>query len=143
LSPGLTATELAKHALGEEGQKVFAEANPLQRMADPAEIGADVVPTQLADAVEADIVFLAVRFESHGEVAKALPIWRATTTAPPRRSVRLRGISVFRRSSSAGFRKVDCASGARTYLGSTDLQGFGHVSLSCRDARSSRSCVRR
>lgn len=40
LSPGPTATELAKAALGEEGQKVFAAMNPLQRMADPAEIGA-------------------------------------------------------------------------------------------------------
>ncbi|WP_019831901.1 SDR family NAD(P)-dependent oxidoreductase [Sphingomonas sp. PR090111-T3T-6A] len=40
LSPGPTATELAKAALGEEGQKVFASMNPLQRMADPSEIGA-------------------------------------------------------------------------------------------------------
>jgi NAD(P)-dependent dehydrogenase (short-subunit alcohol dehydrogenase family) len=40
LSPGPTATELAKEALGEEGQKVFASMNPLQRMADPVEIGA-------------------------------------------------------------------------------------------------------
>jgi NAD(P)-dependent dehydrogenase (short-subunit alcohol dehydrogenase family) len=40
LSPGATATELAKQALGEEGQKVFAAMTPLQRMADPAEIAA-------------------------------------------------------------------------------------------------------
>ncbi len=40
LSPGATATELAKDALGAEGQKVFAAMTPLQRMADPAEIGA-------------------------------------------------------------------------------------------------------
>ena len=40
LSPGPTATELAKAALGEEGMKVFASMNPLQRMADPTEIGA-------------------------------------------------------------------------------------------------------
>jgi len=40
LTPGPTATELAKAALGEEGQKLFASMNPLQRMADPAEIGA-------------------------------------------------------------------------------------------------------
>ncbi len=40
LSPGGTATDLAKAALGEEGMKVFASMNPLQRMADPAEIGA-------------------------------------------------------------------------------------------------------
>jgi NAD(P)-dependent dehydrogenase (short-subunit alcohol dehydrogenase family) len=40
LSPASTATELAKEALGEEGMKYFASLNPLQRMADPAEIGA-------------------------------------------------------------------------------------------------------
>ena len=40
LSPGATATELAKEALGEEGQKAYAAMTPLQRMADPAEIGA-------------------------------------------------------------------------------------------------------
>ncbi|HEV7138821.1 MAG TPA: SDR family oxidoreductase [Steroidobacteraceae bacterium] len=40
LSPGPTATELAKAALGEEGMKVFASMNPLQRMAEPAELAA-------------------------------------------------------------------------------------------------------
>jgi NAD(P)-dependent dehydrogenase (short-subunit alcohol dehydrogenase family) len=40
LSPGATATDLAKASLGEEGQKVFASMTPLQRMADPSEIAA-------------------------------------------------------------------------------------------------------
>src|SRR5246127_9811 len=40
LSPGATATELAKAALGEQGQKVYASMTPLQRMADPSEIAA-------------------------------------------------------------------------------------------------------
>ena len=40
LSPGPTATELAKAALGEEGQKVYGSMTPLQRMGDPAELGA-------------------------------------------------------------------------------------------------------
>jgi NAD(P)-dependent dehydrogenase (short-subunit alcohol dehydrogenase family) len=40
LSPGATATELAKAALGEEGQKVYAAMTPLLRMADPSEIAA-------------------------------------------------------------------------------------------------------
>jgi NAD(P)-dependent dehydrogenase (short-subunit alcohol dehydrogenase family) len=43
LSPGPTATELAQAALGEEGMKVFASMNPLERMADPAEIAAAAV----------------------------------------------------------------------------------------------------
>jgi NAD(P)-dependent dehydrogenase (short-subunit alcohol dehydrogenase family) len=40
LSPGATATELAKEALGVDGQKAFASMNPLQRMAEPSEIAA-------------------------------------------------------------------------------------------------------
>ena len=40
LSPGPTATELAKEAVGEAGLKAFAAMNPLQRVAEPAEIGA-------------------------------------------------------------------------------------------------------
>lgn len=40
LSPGATATELAKEALGDEGQKAYGAMTPLQRMADPSEIGA-------------------------------------------------------------------------------------------------------
>ncbi|MCE4352131.1 SDR family oxidoreductase, partial [Xanthomonas hortorum pv. cynarae] len=40
LSPGATATDLAKEALGEEGQKAYGAMTPLQRMGDPAEIGA-------------------------------------------------------------------------------------------------------
>jgi len=40
LSPGATATELAKASLGVEGQKAYAALTPLLRMADPAEIAA-------------------------------------------------------------------------------------------------------
>jgi NAD(P)-dependent dehydrogenase (short-subunit alcohol dehydrogenase family) len=40
LSPGGTATELAKAALGEEGMKAYGAMNPLQRMGDPAELAA-------------------------------------------------------------------------------------------------------
>ncbi|GAA3925473.1 SDR family NAD(P)-dependent oxidoreductase [Luteimonas lutimaris] len=40
LSPGPTATELAKAAVGEEGLKMFASMNPLQRMAEPTEVAA-------------------------------------------------------------------------------------------------------
>ena len=40
LSPGPTATELAKAALGDEGQKIYGSMTALQRMAEPAELGA-------------------------------------------------------------------------------------------------------
>jgi predicted dinucleotide-binding enzyme len=44
-----------------------------------AAIGPTVIPKTLAEAVKADIVFLAVRFESHQDVAKALPTWKGKT----------------------------------------------------------------
>jgi len=44
-----------------------------------AAIGPTIIPEKLAEAVKADIVFLAVRFESYQEVAKALPTWKGKT----------------------------------------------------------------
>ncbi|MFM0003740.1 NADPH-dependent F420 reductase [Paraburkholderia dipogonis] len=44
-----------------------------------AAIGPTIIPKKLAEAVKADIVFLAVRFEAHRDVAKALPTWQGKT----------------------------------------------------------------
>ena len=44
-----------------------------------AAIGPEIIPKKLAEAVKADIVFLAVRFESHRDVANALPTWKGKT----------------------------------------------------------------
>jgi 8-hydroxy-5-deazaflavin:NADPH oxidoreductase len=44
-----------------------------------AAIGPTIIPKKLAEAVKADILFLAVRFDSHKEVAKALPSWKGKT----------------------------------------------------------------
>ena len=44
-----------------------------------AAIGSEVIPKTLAEAVEADIIFLAVRFESLPDVAQALPSWKGKT----------------------------------------------------------------
>src|SRR5450755_2685718 len=44
-----------------------------------AAIGPTIIPKKLADALKADIIFLAVRFESHRDVAKALPSWKGKT----------------------------------------------------------------
>ena len=44
-----------------------------------AAIGPTIIPKKLADAVKADIIFLAVRFEAHRDVAKALPTWQGKT----------------------------------------------------------------
>jgi predicted dinucleotide-binding enzyme len=44
-----------------------------------AAIGPEIIPKTLAEAAKADIIFLAVRFESHRDVAKALPTWKGKT----------------------------------------------------------------
>jgi predicted dinucleotide-binding enzyme len=55
---------------------VATTRDPESFAADAAAIGPGIIPTTLAQAAEADIVFLAVRFESHPDVARALPDWR-------------------------------------------------------------------
>ena len=44
-----------------------------------AAIGPTIIPKTLADAIKADILFLAVRFEAHADVAKALSSWQGKT----------------------------------------------------------------
>ena len=58
---------------------VATTRGPQSFASDAAAIGPTIVPKTLAEAVKADIVFLAVRFESHPDVAKALPTWQGKT----------------------------------------------------------------
>jgi len=58
---------------------VATTRDPKSFAADAATIGPEVIPKTLAEAVKADVIFLAVRFESRGEVAKALPNWQGKT----------------------------------------------------------------
>jgi 8-hydroxy-5-deazaflavin:NADPH oxidoreductase len=48
---------------------------PESYASDAAAIGPGIVPKTLGEAVKADVVFLAVRFESHPEVSKVLSDW--------------------------------------------------------------------
>ena len=58
---------------------VATTRDPESFAAAAAAIGPTIIPKKLAEAVKADIVFLAVRFESHQDVAKALPTWKGKT----------------------------------------------------------------
>ncbi|MGO8372184.1 NADPH-dependent F420 reductase [Rhizobium ruizarguesonis] len=58
---------------------VATTRDPESFASDAAAIGSTIIPKTLAEAVKADIIFLAVRFESHPEVAKALPTWQGKT----------------------------------------------------------------
>jgi predicted dinucleotide-binding enzyme len=58
---------------------VATTRDPESFAADAAGVGPEIIPATLAQAIEADIVFLAVRFEAHGDVAKTLATWEGKT----------------------------------------------------------------
>ena len=58
---------------------VATTRNPESFSSAAAAIGPGIIPTTLAEALKADVIFLAVRFESHPDVAKALPNWQGKT----------------------------------------------------------------
>jgi predicted dinucleotide-binding enzyme len=53
--------------------------DPESFAAAAAAIGSKIIPTTLAEAVKADVIFLSVRFETHPEIAKALSSWKGKT----------------------------------------------------------------
>jgi predicted dinucleotide-binding enzyme len=103
---------------------VATTRDPESFASDAAAIGPKVIPKTLAEAVKADTIFLAVRFESHPEVAKALPDWEGktivdamNTQAPPEE---LGGLP-----SSAFVAKV--------FTGATLVKGFNHLGAATLD----------
>jgi 8-hydroxy-5-deazaflavin:NADPH oxidoreductase len=90
-----------------------------------AAIGPEIIPKTLAEAVKADIIFLAVRFESHPDVAKALPAWQGkiivdvtnTYGVPPEE---LGGLP------SSGFV-------AQAFSGARLVKGFNHLAAAILD----------
>jgi 8-hydroxy-5-deazaflavin:NADPH oxidoreductase len=58
---------------------VATTRDPESFASEAAAIGPKVIAKTLAEAVKADIVFLAVRFEAHPDVAKALANWQEKT----------------------------------------------------------------
>ncbi|MFD0765693.1 NADPH-dependent F420 reductase [Mucilaginibacter lutimaris] len=89
-SPENKATSYAIIGFGKIGKalgKAFARnginvsvattRNPESFESEAAAIGPEIIATTLTEAVKADVIFLAVRFEAHAEVAKALPNWEA------------------------------------------------------------------
>ena len=70
------AKAFARHGLE---VSVATTRAPATFAADAAAIGSTVLPKTLAEAIKADTIFLAVRFEAHADVAKALPNWEGKT----------------------------------------------------------------
>ena len=98
---------------------VATTRDPESFAADAAAIGPQVIPATLAEAVEADVIFLAVRFESHPEVAKALPSWKGKTIVDVTNTY---GVSPEEMGGPSSSRVV-----AQAFTGGKLVRGFNHL----------------
>jgi predicted dinucleotide-binding enzyme len=85
-----------------------------------AAIGPTIIPKKLAEALKADIVFLAVRFESHRDVAKALPTWKGKTIIDVTNAY---GVSPEELGGQPSSAKVV----AQAFTGARLVKGFNHL----------------
>src|SRR5471032_464775 len=85
-----------------------------------AAIGPGIIPKTLAEAVKADVVFLAVRFESHRDVAKALPTWEGKTIVDVTNSY---GVPLEELGGQPSSAKVV----AQAFVGGKLVKGFNHL----------------
>jgi 8-hydroxy-5-deazaflavin:NADPH oxidoreductase len=83
------------------------------------EIGPLVVAKSLQDALEADLIFLAVPFGEHHEVAKALPSWKGKTIIDTTNSASLPPEELDGLPSSAFL--------AKSFPGAKVVKGFNHL----------------
>ncbi|HWJ76152.1 MAG TPA: NADPH-dependent F420 reductase [Kaistia sp.] len=58
---------------------VATTRDPESFASEAAAIGPKIRAATLVEAIKADVIFLAVRFEQHKDVAKALPTWQGKT----------------------------------------------------------------
>jgi predicted dinucleotide-binding enzyme len=98
---------------------VATTRDPESFAAAAAAIGPTIIPKALADAVKADIVFLAVRFESHRDVAKALPTWQGKTIIDVTNAY---GVSPEELGGQPSSRAV-----AQAFNGARLVKGFNHL----------------
>ena len=117
---GKIGQALAK-AFARSGIEVsVATARDPQNLASAAAaIGPAVIPKKLADAVKADIVFLAVRFGSHPDVAKALPTWQGKVIVDVTNAY---GVSPEELGGQPSSRVV-----AQAFTGGRLVKGFNHL----------------
>ena len=90
-----------------------------------AAIGPGIIPKTLAEAVKADIVFLAVRFESHPDVAKVLPTWQGKTVVDVTNAY---GVPPEQLGGQPSSRAV-----AQAFTGGRLVKGFNHLGAAVLD----------
>src|ERR1700724_1445889 len=84
-----------------------------------AAIGPTIIPKKLAEAVKANVIFLAVRFESHPDVAKALPNWQGKTIVDVTNAY---GVPPEKLGGQPSFKVV-----AEAFTGARLVKGFTHL----------------
>jgi predicted dinucleotide-binding enzyme len=84
-----------------------------------------IIPKKLAEAVKADIVLLAVRFESHQDVAKALPTWQGKTIVDVTNAY---GVSPEKLGGQPSSKAV-----AQAFAGGRLVKGFNHLAAAVLD----------
>jgi predicted dinucleotide-binding enzyme len=94
--------------------------DPESFAADAAAIGPTIIPKKLAEAIKADTIFLAVRFESHKDVAKALPTWKGKTIVDVTNAY---GVSHEQLGGQTSSAKVV----AQAFTGGKLVKGFNHL----------------
>jgi predicted dinucleotide-binding enzyme len=92
---------------------------------DAAAIGPTIIPKALAEAVQADIVFLAVRFEAHPDVAKVLSTWQGKTIVDVTNAY---GVSPEELGGQPSSKFV-----AEAFSGATLVKGFNHLAAAVLD----------
>lgn len=98
---------------------VVATRDPGALAATAASIGPTVIPRALAEALEADVLFLAVRFEAHADVAQASPDWSGKTIVDVTNAY---GVPPEQLEEEPSSRAV-----ARAFLGAKLVKGFNHL----------------
>jgi predicted dinucleotide-binding enzyme len=101
---------------------VATTRDPASFAAEAAEIGPEVIPTTLAEAVKADVIFLAVRFETYPDVAKALSDWQGKTIVDVTNAY---GVTVEKLGGPSSAKAV-----AQAFIGGRLVKGFNHLGAS-------------
>lgn len=84
-----------------------------------AEIGSGIIPKTLKEAVKADVIFLAVRFESHQDIAKELSTWQGKIIVDMTNAY---GVSPEEIGGQPSSRYV-----AQAFIGGRLVKGFNHL----------------
>ena len=98
---------------------VATTRDPESFAADAAAIGPKVIAKTLAEAVKADVIFLAVRFEAHPDVAKALPTWQGKTIVDVTNAY---GVPIEQLGEQPSAKVV-----AQAFAGASLVKGFNHL----------------